>query len=900
MKKKYIYALSFFLPLLTLLVGMVIFGVAPFGDHSLLIIDGLHQYMPFFSILYDKLHAGETLFYSFRTGLGINFLSLFSYYLSSPFNLIILLFPRKDLNAVVSALIVLKLSLSGLFAGIYFTKRSRKPGFHIVAMAVAYALNGYMVGYCWNVMWLDAIMIFPIIMLGIEKLIEENDGKVYALSLFYALFCNYYIGFMICIFSVIWFLFYRFRSFGQFICRGISFAIHSLLAGGMAAVLLIPAYFGIKATASGDQMFLPSHSWLTNMWDIIVRQYNMGYPITHDNFDGNANLYFGIFTITFLVLYLFNRKISILEKLKKLLLVVFFYISFNEEILNFIWHGFHNQYGIPNRFSFLYGFVLLVMAFDVLEHIEEVRIWQAVLAFLAGAGVLAGAYFLGEKEVYVEVIVSSVLLLFVYSITLIFMKTNRKNFKYYYYFLLAVMAGEVLVSALLGFDTNGQISISKFFYATEDMEKATKDLEDGTFYRSELAKALMVDENAWYPMHGIGLFGSTAREETVDIMNSLGFSTGCNEYLFKGANPLTNLLLNVRYLYYHEGDNINTEFNYKDSYGCMQVYENPVQGLSIGYGINEAIDEWYYESDYPFRVLDDFCYEGYNMEGIFENIDIFDPITNGCSVTRTNDGEYRFDFESKEMDNLEFTINMDQASDNLLLFYDGTQVENVEVMVGDETRVSGDMDGQIMQIGSVEERDIVRVIMSLKGESNSGYVRLSAANFHQDLFEELADVMTSQAFKMEKFADNHIEGSVDFSVDKYLMFSIPYDEGWTIKVDGKNVETTQIGNAFLSAIIPEGEHKVVLDFTPSGFWLGAAVSGGSVFCFILISIGMHLWRKKHPMTGGDFDEDTEEDIQEEDNSLDPLPCDGTDSCQPECTSDGNGGCSGETISGSGQ
>ena len=78
LQRKHLIALSFFLPLLVMAGCCIVFGVQPFGDNSLLIIDGLHQYMPFYSVLYDKLKGGETLFYSFRSGLGINFLSLFS------------------------------------------------------------------------------------------------------------------------------------------------------------------------------------------------------------------------------------------------------------------------------------------------------------------------------------------------------------------------------------------------------------------------------------------------------------------------------------------------------------------------------------------------------------------------------------------------------------------------------------------------------------------------------------------------------------------------------------------------------------------------------------------------------------------------------------------------------
>ena len=364
--RKHVIALSFFMPLIVMTGCCIAFGIQPFGDNSLLIIDGLHQYMPFYSVLYDKLKGGESLFYSFRSGLGINFLSLFSYYLSSPLNLLIIFFKKTQLNMAVSMIIVLKIALSGMTAGIYFSSKSKKQGLHVLMISMAYALSSYMVGYCWNVMWLDAIMIFPIVVMGLERLIDKKDGRLYCLALFYALYCNYYIAFMICIFAIIWYIFYSFKSVKQFFFRGISFALYSFLA----AVLLIPAYLGIKQTASGEAMTLPDHSFLTNAADLLNRQFAMGSPISHDNFDGNANLYIGIFTVLAVGLYLLNQQIKISDKIKKTLLVGFFYLSFGEMILNFIWHGFHDQYGIPNRFSFLFGFVLLHMLWEVFEHLD--------------------------------------------------------------------------------------------------------------------------------------------------------------------------------------------------------------------------------------------------------------------------------------------------------------------------------------------------------------------------------------------------------------------------------------------------------------------------------------------------------------------------------------------------
>ena len=202
---------------------------------------------------------------------------------------------------------------------------------------------------------------------------------------------------MICIFAVIWYLLYSFKSIKQFFFRGIAFAFYSFLAAGMAAILLIPAYMGIKQTASGETMQLPEHSFLTSVADLLNRQFALWSPISHDNFDGNANLYIGIFSVLAVGLYVLNGEIKVSEKIKKVLLIGLFYLSFSEMILNFIWHGFHDQYGIPNRFSFLLGFVLLYMLWEVFEHLEGVKGWHAAFACMAGVALMAYAKLKGTQ-----------------------------------------------------------------------------------------------------------------------------------------------------------------------------------------------------------------------------------------------------------------------------------------------------------------------------------------------------------------------------------------------------------------------------------------------------------------------------------------------------------------------
>ena len=819
--RKHVIALSFFMPLIVMTGCCIAFGIQPFGDNSLLIIDGLHQYMPFYSVLYDKLKGGESLFYSFRSGLGINFLSLFSYYLSSPLNLLIIFFKKTQLNMAVSMIIVLKIALSGMTAGIYFSSKSKKQGLHVLMISMAYALSSYMVGYCWNVM-------------GLERLIDKKDGRLYCLALFYALYCNYYIAFMICIFAIIWYIFYSFKSVKQFFFRGISFALYSFLAAGMAAVLLIPAYLGIKQTASGEAMTLPDHSFLTNAADLLNRQFAMGSPISHDNFDGNANLYIGIFTVLAVGLYLLNQQIKISDKIKKTLLVGFFYLSFGEMILNFIWHGFHDQYGIPNRFSFLFGFVLLHMLWEVFEHLDGTKGWHVAFACMAGVGLLAYARVKGTQPLEDKVYGVAGMLFILYGMILLLYTLSRKRKVWYKAAFCIVAIIEIATTACMGFNENGQISVSKFFYGTEDMEKAAASLKDGTFYRSELASALMVDENAWYPINSVGLFGSTATDRMVNMMDNLGFYTGCNEYLYKGATPVTNFLLNVKYLYYHQEDSLTTDFKYLKTQGTFDICENTAKGMSIGYLMNDSIKDWYYDSAYPFRVQNDLAEQAFDVFELFHDIEIDDPATNGCTASKTNDGEYYFEYGDSRPDNMTFTIPITETAENLYLFYDGTQVENAQIMVDGTNVKSGDLDGYMLPIGKVSAGSEVKVTFELKGETEDGYVRLSAADFDQEVFEDFKKTAAEQAFTVTDYSSNSLEGTVDASDNQTLFLSIPYDSGWKVKVDGKEVKTCRIGDAFLGVKVPSGEHTVSLKYTPPGFSIGWKVSLAAAIIFIVL------------------------------------------------------------------
>jgi uncharacterized membrane protein YfhO len=743
------------------------------------------------------------------------------------------------LNLAVSFLIVLKIGLLGLTTACFFISRSNKNNWKVLIFSTAFALSNYIVGYSWNVMWLDSIIMLPLVMMGFDRMMEKKDGRMYCWTLALAMLGNFYIAFMTCIFLVLWFFFYPHklskRPILELLKRGVLFGVCSILSAAMAAIGLIPAYLGLMNTASADRMNLPEHEWYTNLLDILSTHLAVTKPITNDNFDGNANLYMGILAILLLFLYVFARRISLTDKILRVGLLAIFVVSFNETVLNFIWHGFHDQYGIPNRFAFLYLFVLALTGFEVMEKLKAMR-WKNVLpALILGFGLIGLLYFGSDKEIsLVSLGVSAGLMVF-YGGVLLLYSTRKIKKKVCTALLVGVAVVESGALAIYGFRENGQIDVPKFFSDTEAVNEIKEDIDDEELVRTDLLSSKMLDEEIWHNLKCVTMFGSTANGQAVSMMDHLGFYTGANEYLYKGATPLTNLLLNVKYNIRREDDTNLNDFKLVKSYEEMDLLENPVE-TSIGYGVEGDLSDWYYESAYPFRVQNNFVMQAYGMGEIFHDISIPDPTTNDCTVTKTNDGEYSFENTSSQEDNLVFTLPVSGGED-LYIHYDGSQVTNAIVWVDGEVRVNKKINSEIYHVGLIEPGQKVQIALQLADDDlKKGIVRLSAADFDQEQFEAVAWKMNQSAVHVSDYGSDYINGDVSLDADGLVVFSIPYDEGWTVTVDGMEEMTEPVADGLMGVYMEEGTHELELSYVSPGFSLGMLLTILGLVLFALLCI----------------------------------------------------------------
>ena len=835
-KENIVYIGSFLLPFLIMTAVCIACGVVPFGEKSLSIIDGLHQYMPFFAEYHEKIRNFDSFFYSWNGGLGHNFLSLWAYYLSSPLNLLLVLLPKTALPFGFSWLLVLKISLTGLTTAAFLIHRSNKKNWKVLLFSTAFALSNYMIGYSWNIMWMDAILMFPLILIGFDKLMTEEDGRMYAVCLTFAMIGNYYIAFMICIFLVFWFLFYQHKNVKSFFMNGVYFAFFSLLSACMSAVVLLPAYMGLMKTASAGAMSLPEHSWFTNIMNLMKMHLAVTEPITNNNFDGNANLYVGMLSFLLVFLYIFGRRIKWQEKVKRVLFLGILIISLNEKILNFIWHGFHDQYGIPNRFAFLYLFLIILTGFEALEKIKAMRIRHVLCAVAAAIGVVVAFSVLADGDPDILPLASSIGLILLYGLILLLYSVRKINFKKCIYPLAVLVLIEVIGMSFYGFMENGQIDTVKYFGDTKAIEELKKAMPEDEFARTDLIKAKMLDEATWHNLKSVGMFGSTVNGTTVSAMDHIGFFTGANEYLYKGATPLTNVLLNVKYNICREGDKNYNGFYIASHYEGMELLENPFE-TSIGYGVSGDLEDWVYTSSYPFRVQNRFVESAYGMEALFREFVIEVPSTHACTVEPTsNNGEYKISYEESFEDNLIFTIPVKENED-IYLHYDGSRVETAVVKVGDEVRANKKLNSEIFHVGLIEGDGFLTIQFKLKEDDlKTGVIRLSVADFDNEHFEKVHRTMIEESVDVTSYTSDSLEGTISLKEDGLILFSIPYDKGWVVKLDGEEVETYPVADGFLAVNADKGDWKIEMNFVPNGFQEGLMISFAALIIFIFVIV----------------------------------------------------------------
>ena len=862
--------LAFAFPCAGMLFVMLVSRYEPFGNYSMLYSDMYHQYYPFFVAFREALRSGESLLHSWSVGLGMDYLGLIAYYLASPLNLLSVIVPQDWLLEYFSLLVPVKLGLAGLFFAIFLKKMFDKEDLSIAVFGAFYGLCAWALGYQWNVMWLDTFALLPLVALGTVALLRDKNFILYTVTLFFSVFANYYIGFFTCIFVLLLFFIYEIcrwqgvKRFFQDLCR---IAFFSILAIGMTAILELPAYAALQTTQSSVNQFPKGFRMNIageNTWKGLLEAMrkvagNMGGGIEPTFKEGLPNLYSGVGSILLGFLYLTARDVKMRDKICAVFLLLFFMLSFILRQLDYIWHGFHFTNMIPYRFSFLFSFALLYMAYRAWLMRHSFKFWQVLIAVVLTLGILACSE---QREDWVYLLYNLGFLV-LYTGILIYNKSGKKlaedadqqEIKQHIavmkrrnqlaaMLMLAVMAVE-LICNLVSFGVRfSGTSVSNYprgtTYSASVIRYMKEREDDNLFYRAETTHSQTLNDGALNGYNGVSAFTSSANVKVTEFMQTLGYGAKntYNRYCYEEASPVSNLFLNLKYMIERDGrDKASTYFKEINRFGDAVLLQNNYH-LPLGFLTEPELAELEFDvSNNGFQFQNQLISAATGVqEDVWRILSGEDLIIEGQDVTITEQNPTGYCKYKVDLANGTIVYSYTVDTDGFMCIYVNQPKRNgVAIWVNGQQRYTESITlPQMLAVGDVSMGDVVELKATCKTAGESSNMTISAAVLNQARFEQAFAELRTSTLELTAFANTEVIGTIDCDRDGLLYTSIPQNGNWHVEVDGEEAEAVAVGEAMTSVMLTEGTHEVRFFYHNKAFALGWKISLACAAVFALL------------------------------------------------------------------
>ncbi len=819
--------LAFVLPILIMLGIFAGKDIWPFGDNCFLRTDLYHQYVAFFEDLGDRLREGKSLLYAFDIGLGSNYPALFAYYLCSPMHLLAFLVPTEYVIEFITYLIVLKIGLCGWAMAWYLSRRFNTRHIGITICGVCYALSGYLAAYSWNIMWLDVLWLSVLAIYGLEKLMKENNPFPYCITLALCILCNYYISIMLCIFMVLYFINRLIAlpkmSGRQLLARFGNFAFFSLLAGAMAAVLVVPAAYALMGTASANTTFPKTLSNYFSIVEMLSR--HLVVVDVEIGLDHWPNIYSGVLVLLLVPLYYMNKKVPFREKIANTLLLGFMLLSFNTNMLNYIWHGLHYPNSLPCRQSFLYTFIIMVMCFEGIRHIRAVSKETIVRIMWCAIGVILLVELIADsEEIPYYACYASIAFLALYTLFIYLRKAGKIDRHTSAALIICVLIIEMGLNTAV--TSVSYVRRSDFMRYNDSFDELVAIAEkDRPFTRIERQffiytnAARTKNDGVYLGYNSASIFSSTTNAAISEFYKKVGLEGNTNAYSITGATPFMWAFLNLEYritdtrlpnspLY----ELIESARDRKNGYDYL--YHNTYT-MPLGYLIPPDVNKlWVLNATAPVRSQNSFVNLSTGVGNIFDSVssNVKDAV---LTATIKDEGYYCVHVTSSSVKKVTATVN------------------------GSNSHVWDSINrNYLAEFGWLQEGDEIKLTAADVKTMSAVLYKLNLENFAAAM-----EVFNSHPFTITEFTDRtfktEIRGTVDADKESMLVWSIPIENGWKVKVDGKDTEVTPLADSFVAVNVGPGHHDIVLSYIPEGLPTGILLSAGGLAIY-LIALAVYL------------------------------------------------------------
>lgn len=867
-KKSIIYILAFILPIIIIASIFLLRKIGVNSNRTILFSDMFSQYLGYFGKLKEVLSGDGSIFYAFNKSIGGNTIGLFAYYLGSPLNLIILLFPKELLANAILTIYLIKIGICSLTLAIYINKVYKKNDYSVLIFSLCYGLMSYNIVFHMNVMWIDGVMLLPLIALGIENIINKNKYKLYIVSLFLAIISNYYIAYMICIFSVLYFI-YKGIIYKKINGKNIlGFIGSSLIAGGLSGYLLIPVVLSLmtgKASLKNlsDGIYV-TESIFSTLSKTIIGSYDYNQILS-----GPANIFCGVIITVFLLLYFINEKIGLRAKLLSVVFIFILFLSFTINIFELLWHGFNYPVGFEYRNSFLFCFLIIILAYEAWINIDNIKIKDVIISLFICLALDIVILLQRYSHVSVKKIAISFLFVLIYSfIFILFRKVSLKRSVINFLCIIIVIC-ELSLNIYLIIINNIYISQNYVKQYIEDLSPIIEDIkkDNDNFYRTEMTFNNTLNDSMLLNFNGLTHSSSTNEKNIMNIVDSLGYKTASTcEIYNQGSTIPVDSILGIRKLISAKNPKIfscydhleNHYYNVIKDYGDYVVYENPY-ALPIAFMVNDNLKTLQQDNidnlfDYTGSIFDLMLNKETNVYNKLEVTDI--KLNNVEVVNEFGENLYTKIDEEKEA-SIDITIRSEDSNPVYLFFksniYEDAVANSLNGIVNSysaEVTSSGGakyaqftgLGYNIQFIGSYNDGEEIKVKIKLV-RSRLTIKEIQVYSCNMNNFEKVYGNLSLNTIENTDYKDGYVKGDVTVTADKTLLYtSIPYDEGWILKVDGKDCEYIKILNGFIGVELEEGQHNIEFKYKLPGFKVGLSISIISLIA--LGCIGIYNYKKK--------------------------------------------------------
>lgn len=830
-KTYWTYFVSFIIPIIIMIGVYLSQGIYWNSDNSPLLGDGFHQYVIFDVALRNILHGNGSLFYTFTSGLGLNFYALSSYYLGSFLSPLVYFFDLMNMPDTVYLTTLLKFGLIGLSTYFSLNKLFQSiPKPLKLALSTSYALMSFTVSQLEIKTWLDVFILIPLIITGLHLLITEKKFLLYFTSLSILFIQNYYFGYMTALFLIFWYLCQISWDFKTRKSSVLDFIVTSFLAGMASLILTLPTLFDLQT--HGEKLtevtkFQTESSWYL---DLFAKQFIGSFDTT--KYGAIPMIFVGLLPFILTILFFTLKSIKFHVKLIYAIFFEFLIASFYIEALDLFWQGMHTPNMFLHRYAWIFSTLLIYTAAEVLNRLKEIKIWNFLVSlFLIVTGFLATIYLKSHYSFLTDLnILLTLEFLVVYSLLLLAVIKKFISVNLFAILISLFIMVEMSLNASSQIDGIakewGFASRSSYNRDIPAMESFSTYIGN-QFTRSEKLETQTGNDSMKFNYNGISQFSSVRNRSASSTLDKLGFkSSGTNLNLRYANNSiLADSLFGIQY---------NISENPIDKYGFQDVYQKDNLTLyenQYSLPIAFASQSVYNDVKFNEHTLDNqasFLNQLANVD-----FDYFSPIP--YEKTENTNDLTSVTSSSNEDASIQYQIEVPENSQVYLSFtnlhFSNDKQKKVDILVnGKKKTFTTDNVFSFFNLGYTKDTKTFNIHVSFPGNSQVSFESPTFYRLDTQTLTEAIQKIKEQPVTVST-SKNNVFATYDVQQDTSIFFTIPYDKGWSAYQDDKKIEMKQAQTGFMKVDVPKGKGTITLSFIPNGFITGAICSFTSLLLF---------------------------------------------------------------------